>query len=149
MSTALFACSKCFSRHPFDELSQGQQLCKVSFQFTFTFTSFFVQIRTVITSVYGLTGELIKNKSSWWCHQNEQQVRNLSKLIIWVMCVGVTSNFNSMTLRLSEEFDHQFCICLYLVPCFLRARCHCSAGYKLKQFCLLSIIRYGLIWYQR
>jgi len=26
--TALFACSKCFSRHPFEELSQGQQLCK-------------------------------------------------------------------------------------------------------------------------
>ncbi|KAL7639877.1 UNVERIFIED_CONTAM: hypothetical protein RMT77_009290 [Armadillidium vulgare] len=25
---ALFACSKCFSRHPFEELSQGQQLCK-------------------------------------------------------------------------------------------------------------------------
>ncbi|XP_022651941.1 protein FAM76A-like [Varroa jacobsoni] len=28
MSTALFACSKCNSRHPFEELSQGQQLCK-------------------------------------------------------------------------------------------------------------------------
>ena len=28
-SSALFACSKCFSRHPFEELSQGQQLCKV------------------------------------------------------------------------------------------------------------------------
>ena len=28
--TALFACSKCFTRHPFEELSQGQQLCKVS-----------------------------------------------------------------------------------------------------------------------
>lgn len=27
---ALFACSKCFSRHPFEELSTGQQLCKVS-----------------------------------------------------------------------------------------------------------------------
>lgn len=27
---ALFACTKCNSRHPFDELSQGQQLCKVS-----------------------------------------------------------------------------------------------------------------------
>lgn len=26
----LFACSKCFSRHPFEELSTGQQLCKVS-----------------------------------------------------------------------------------------------------------------------
>lgn len=26
----LFACSKCFSRHPFEELSPGQQLCKVS-----------------------------------------------------------------------------------------------------------------------
>lgn len=25
----LFACSKCFSRHPFEELSHGQQLCKV------------------------------------------------------------------------------------------------------------------------
>uniref|UniRef100_A0A8W7P2X0 Uncharacterized protein n=1 Tax=Anopheles coluzzii TaxID=1518534 RepID=A0A8W7P2X0_ANOCL len=24
----LFACSKCFSRHPFEELSPGQQLCK-------------------------------------------------------------------------------------------------------------------------
>jgi len=24
----LFACSKCFSRHPFEELSAGQQLCK-------------------------------------------------------------------------------------------------------------------------
>lgn len=27
-ATALFACSKCFSRHPFEELSPGQQLCK-------------------------------------------------------------------------------------------------------------------------
>lgn len=27
----LFACSKCFSRHPFEELSPGQQLCKVIF----------------------------------------------------------------------------------------------------------------------
>ncbi|XP_077292259.1 protein FAM76A isoform X2 [Arctopsyche grandis] len=25
---ALFACSRCFSRHPFEELSPGQQLCK-------------------------------------------------------------------------------------------------------------------------
>lgn len=25
----LFACSKCFSRHPFEELSANQQLCKV------------------------------------------------------------------------------------------------------------------------
>ncbi|XP_017101292.2 protein FAM76B isoform X3 [Drosophila bipectinata] len=24
----LFACSKCFSRHPYEELSSGQQLCK-------------------------------------------------------------------------------------------------------------------------
>ena len=31
--SALFACSKCFSRHPFEELSQGQQLCKVSIAF--------------------------------------------------------------------------------------------------------------------
>ena len=28
-ASALFACSKCFTRHPFEELSQGQQLCKV------------------------------------------------------------------------------------------------------------------------
>lgn len=27
----LFACSKCFSRHPFEELSAGTQLCKVSY----------------------------------------------------------------------------------------------------------------------
>lgn len=26
----LFACSKCFARHPFEELSSGQQLCKVN-----------------------------------------------------------------------------------------------------------------------
>lgn len=26
----LFACSKCYSRHPFEELSPGQQLCKVN-----------------------------------------------------------------------------------------------------------------------
>lgn len=26
----LFACSKCFSRHPYEELSSGQQLCKVN-----------------------------------------------------------------------------------------------------------------------
>lgn len=25
----LFACSRCYSRHPFEELSSGQQLCKV------------------------------------------------------------------------------------------------------------------------
>lgn len=28
-SAALFACTRCNSRHPFEELSQGQQLCKV------------------------------------------------------------------------------------------------------------------------
>lgn len=28
MSALLFACSRCFSRHPFEELSPGQQLCK-------------------------------------------------------------------------------------------------------------------------
>ncbi|XP_064545636.1 protein FAM76A isoform X1 [Drosophila montana] len=28
-SKVLFACSKCFSRHPYEELSSGQQLCKV------------------------------------------------------------------------------------------------------------------------
>uniref|UniRef100_A0A1B6FVD1 Protein FAM76A n=1 Tax=Cuerna arida TaxID=1464854 RepID=A0A1B6FVD1_9HEMI len=27
-SSALFACSRCFTRHPFEELSPGQQLCK-------------------------------------------------------------------------------------------------------------------------
>lgn len=29
-SKVLFACSKCFSRHPYEELSSGQQLCKVN-----------------------------------------------------------------------------------------------------------------------
>lgn len=29
-STPLFACSRCFSRHPFEELSPGEQLCKVN-----------------------------------------------------------------------------------------------------------------------
>ncbi|KAG6450929.1 protein FAM76A-like isoform X2 [Manduca sexta] len=28
VSTPLFACSRCFSRHPFEELSPGEQLCK-------------------------------------------------------------------------------------------------------------------------
>lgn len=28
LSEMLYACSKCFTRHPFEELSQGQQLCK-------------------------------------------------------------------------------------------------------------------------
>lgn len=28
MSAPLFACSRCFARHPFEELSAGQQLCK-------------------------------------------------------------------------------------------------------------------------
>lgn len=28
---ALFACSRCFSRHPFEDLSPGQQLCKVCY----------------------------------------------------------------------------------------------------------------------
>ncbi|KAK9872883.1 hypothetical protein WA026_020237 [Henosepilachna vigintioctopunctata] len=28
MSAPLFACSRCFARHPFEELSSGQQLCK-------------------------------------------------------------------------------------------------------------------------
>ncbi|XP_059046040.1 protein FAM76A isoform X2 [Achroia grisella] len=28
ISTPLFACSRCFSRHPFEELSPGEQLCK-------------------------------------------------------------------------------------------------------------------------
>ena len=30
-AAALFACSKCYTRHPFEELSTGQQLCKVSY----------------------------------------------------------------------------------------------------------------------
>lgn len=30
MSAPLFACSRCFARYPFEELSAGQQLCKVS-----------------------------------------------------------------------------------------------------------------------
>ena len=37
-ASALFACSKCFTRHPFEELSQGQQLCKV---------------RTIILKIFG------------------------------------------------------------------------------------------------
>ncbi|KAJ8951182.1 hypothetical protein NQ314_007722 [Rhamnusium bicolor] len=28
-SPLLFACSRCFARHPFEELSAGQQLCKI------------------------------------------------------------------------------------------------------------------------
>ena len=35
-STALFACSKCYTRHPFEELSQGQQLCKVRLKINLT-----------------------------------------------------------------------------------------------------------------
>lgn len=27
--SALFACSKCFKRYPYEDLSSGQQLCKV------------------------------------------------------------------------------------------------------------------------
>lgn len=38
---ALFACSKCFSRHPFEELSSGQQLCKVRIKFEFMITWYF------------------------------------------------------------------------------------------------------------
>lgn len=30
MASALYACTKCHQRYPFEELSQGQQLCKVS-----------------------------------------------------------------------------------------------------------------------
>ena len=33
-SMSLFACTKCKSRHPFDELSKGDQLCKVSWDST-------------------------------------------------------------------------------------------------------------------
>lgn len=28
-ASALYACTKCTQRYPFEELSQGQQLCKV------------------------------------------------------------------------------------------------------------------------
>ncbi len=41
MSAVLFACSKCFSRHPFEELSTGQQLCKVNCFYYFIDRSIF------------------------------------------------------------------------------------------------------------
>lgn len=41
-STPLFACSRCFSRHPFEELSTGEQLCKVrNFDWKLTIISSF------------------------------------------------------------------------------------------------------------
>lgn len=44
----LFACSKCFSRHPFEELSPGQQLCKVNKPRNLEFTKFYVSIQGTI-----------------------------------------------------------------------------------------------------
>ena len=41
---ALFACTKCNSRHPFEELSQGQQLCKVNEGRMLTYTLEFINL---------------------------------------------------------------------------------------------------------
>ena len=44
----LYACSKCFTRHPFEELSQGQQLCKV--KILILFNNMFISEKFEISS---------------------------------------------------------------------------------------------------
>lgn len=55
----LFACSKCFSRHPFEELSPGQQLCKV--RHPFYFLSFIYEIASQLDYVRAMLRQLNRN----------------------------------------------------------------------------------------
>lgn len=51
----LFACSKCYSRHPFEELSEGQQLCKVKGDHFFSFIHFCLYVWLFHISLAKLT----------------------------------------------------------------------------------------------
>lgn len=65
----LFACSKCFSRHPFEELSSGQQLCKNCRSTTFS---------AVVKCIYCRTDHQQSNKSSI-CKKCEQNIKQYGK----------------------------------------------------------------------
>ena len=44
---ALFACTKCHSRHPFEELSAAEQLCKVGRSFNVDF--YFLNLDIIVS----------------------------------------------------------------------------------------------------
>ncbi|KAI8424429.1 hypothetical protein MSG28_002923 [Choristoneura fumiferana] len=74
-STPLFACSRCFSRHPFEELSPGEQLCKEcrgSFpvvKCTYC-RSEFQQTRSVTEQVAKIFNQVDEKLLCWLCTQS-------------------------------------------------------------------------------
>lgn len=65
----LFACSKCFSRHPFEELSSGQQLCKNCRSSSYS---------AVVKCIYCRSEHQQTNKSSV-CKKCEQSLKQYGK----------------------------------------------------------------------
>lgn len=65
----LFACSKCFSRHPFEELSSGQQLCKNCRSSSFS---------SVVKCIYCRSEHQQTNKSSI-CKKCDQSLKQYGK----------------------------------------------------------------------
>ncbi|XP_055912612.1 protein FAM76A [Eupeodes corollae] len=92
----LFACSKCFSRHPFEELSSGQQLCK--------------NCRTSSTSVAKCTycrSEHQPTSKSSVCKKCEQSLKQYGKPNA-CECCNIVAAFGSSKCQRCTSYEAKF-----------------------------------------
>ncbi|XP_051176765.1 protein FAM76A [Leptopilina boulardi] len=91
---ALFACSRCFSRHPFEELSPGQQLCK---ECRGTFP---VVKCTYCRSEFQQT---VKGNTSTICKKCEQNVKSYGKPSACEYCNTIAAFIGSKCQRCTNS----------------------------------------------
>ncbi|KAL2736632.1 protein FAM76A isoform X1 [Vespula maculifrons] len=91
---ALFACSRCFSRHPFEELSPGQQLCKECRG------AFPVVKCTYCRSEFQQT---IKGNTSTICKKCEQNVKSYGKPSACEYCNTIAAFIGSKCQRCTNS----------------------------------------------
>ena len=104
-ASALFACSKCFTRHPFEELSQGQQLCKVS---------------TILLKIFWFM-IFLENLAGVWkickfCLQIHLRRTNCTN---WQLCNGTNGSAETASFCKSTKSPHHKSLIIFLVFFFL------------------------------
>ena len=151
----LYACSKCFTRHPFEELSQGQQLCKVNqiFNLLLKYCSsvlkarFLVLIQIVpiskMTHWFILFRNVVETSRLW--NVLTAELNFSRKGIIWSICsknynwlafVSYSKSKTSSICKKCEQNVAQFgkptsCQFCQLPAAFVGGKCQrCSSYYK-------------------
>ncbi len=119
-SVALFACSKCYTRHPFEELSTGQQLCKVGQRGTRRDATTPKKLCSCLLSSQECRGSFPVVKCTY-CRSEFQQE---SKTNTSTICKKCEQNVQ----RYGKPSSCQYCS---IIAAFVSGKCHrCHDSYR-------------------